>query len=133
MARPRLFDPKYLSWLAKQPCCCGCGRPAPSEAAHVKINWFCMAKKPDDRFAVPLNAWCHQLAPDAQHKNETAFWERRGLDPYKIAARFYAEFGGDGGKPRRKRTVIKPRLPPEQRQKIRSRGFPKKQRRKISA
>ncbi len=54
--------------------------------------------------------------------NEAEFWQRRGLDPFATAAQYYAEYGGTGGKPR-KRTTIKPRLPREQRKKIQSRGF----------
>jgi hypothetical protein len=111
MARPRLHDDGFLEFLRQKPCCCGCGRPPQSQAAHVRINFFAMAKKPDDRFAVPLNQWCHLDAPDSQHKNEKLFWKRRGLDPFAIAARLYAEYGGTGGKPRqkRKRTTIKPK------------------------
>ena len=114
MSRPRLHDDGYLAFLRLQPCCCGCGRQAPSQAAHIRIGFFTMGKKPDDRFAVPLNQWCHLDAPDAQHENERAFWERRRLDPFAIAARFYAEYGGTGGKPRRPRKS-KPRLPKERR------------------
>ena len=79
-----------------------------------------MQKKPDDRFAVPLNAWCHR-GPGQQHDGEAKFWEARGLDPFAIAERLYAEYGGDGGHPRQKRKTVKPRKPKDQRQKIRSR------------
>jgi hypothetical protein len=125
VSRPRLHDDGYLAFLRTKPCCCGCGRPAPSEAAHVKIGWFTMAKKPDDRFCVPLNAWCHR-GPGQQHDGEAAFWEARGLDPFAIAERLYAEYDGTGGAPKAKRKPKK-RPPPEKRQKIRSRhGWPKR-------
>lgn len=44
------------------PCCCGCGRPAPSDVAHS--NWGehgkCKGKKADDKYTIPLNRVCHQ-------------------------------------------------------------------------
>lgn len=120
---PRLLDAGYLRFLRKKPCCCGCSRAMPSEAAHVRLGFFGLNVKPHDKDAVPLNAWCHRLAPDAQHQDEAGFWERRGLDPFEIAAKLYAEYGGDGGRPRKPRTTIKPRLPKEKRTKIQSRGF----------
>lgn len=126
---PRLLDPGYLAFLRKKPCACGCGRAAPSEAAHIRIGLFAGQMKPHDKHAVPLNRWCHQDAPDAQHKDEKGFWRRRGLDPFAIAARLYAEYGGTGGKARKRRTTIRPRLPKEKRAKIQSRGFPKQKRR----
>jgi hypothetical protein len=120
---PRLLDPGFLVFLRKKPCSCGCGRAAPSEAAHIRIGLFAGAMKPHDRDALPLNRWCHREAPDSQHADEKTFWKRRGLDPFAIAARFYAEYGGTGGKPKKRRTIIRPRLPKENRAKIKSRGF----------
>ena len=118
MPRPRLHDDGFLAFLRKLPCACGCGRPSPSDPAHIRIGFFAMQKKPDDRFAVPLNRWCHDL----QHGNEKEFWQSRGMDPFEIAARLYAEYGGTGGKPKKKRAP-KPRKPKAQRSKIKSRGF----------
>lgn len=123
MSRQRLHDDGYLAFLRKQRCCCGCNQAPPSEAAHVRIGFFAMGKKPDDRFAVPLNRWCHRESPDSQHANEKDFWARRNFSPFAIAKRLYAEYGGDGGHPKVKRTTIKPRLPKEKRAKIQSRGF----------
>lgn len=135
MARPRLHDDGFLRFLRQKPCCCGCGRPAPSEAAHIRLGFFAMGKKPDDSKAVPLNAWCHRLAPDSQHQGEEEFWERRSVDPFKIAERLYREYGGDGGQPkkRRKRKTIVPkgfhpkkiisRPFPRAKRKIQNRGF----------
>lgn len=129
--QPRLHDPKYLAWLRDQPCCCGCGRPAPSEAAHILYTALeygkphtGKAEKSHDSWAVPLAAWCHRLAPDSQHNiGEAKFWGQRGLDPCAIAIRmYYGEFGGDGGKPRPPRKV-RPRKPEYLRQKIPSRPF----------
>lgn len=124
MSRPRLHDDGYLAFLRKQPCCCGCGRPEPSQAAHIRIGFFAMNKKPDDKFAVPLNVWCHLNGPENQHKNEKRFWGIRHMDPFAIAARLYATYGGTGGQPRRRRTTIKPRLPKDRRTKIQQRTKP---------
>lgn len=122
---PRLHDDGFLQFLRTKPCCCGCGRAAPSEAAHIRIGLFAGAMKPHDRDALPLNAWCHRLAPDAQHADEKGFWARRGVDPFELAARYYAEYGGDGGHAKVKRTKVKPRRPKEKRANIPSRPFPK--------
>jgi len=82
-----------------------------------------LGKKPDDRLATPLCRYHHRL----QHSfNETIFWLDHGFDPFAIAERLYAEYGGTGGAPRVKRKKVKPRKPPHMRQKIRSRGFEKR-------
>lgn len=127
MSRPRLHDPGFLAFLRTQPCCCGCGRAAPSEAAHVRLGFRALGKKPDDRFAVPLYAWCHR-GLGQQHDGEAKFWASRGLDPFEIAARLYAEYGGTGGAPRLKRKTVKPRKPKHLRQKIQNRGFQRRAR-----
>lgn len=129
--RPRLLDPGYLKFLRGKSCC-ACGRGAPSEAAHIRMTALAidkpitgMGRKPDDKYAVPLCAWCHRESPESQHNvgDETTFWAWFEVCPLELAARLYDEYGGTGGKPRKARTTIKPRLPKEQRQKIQSRGF----------
>lgn len=116
--QPRLLDSGFLAFLRLQRCCC-CGKYPPVEAAHIRIGLFAKGMKPHDKHAVPLCGWCHRDGPEAQHRmNETEFWELWELDPFDIAARLYDEYGGTGGKPRKPRTTIKPRLPKEQRQKI---------------
>lgn len=118
MSRPRLHDDGFLAFLRTKPCCI-CGRVGETEAAHIRIGFRAMQKKPDDRYALPLCAYHHRN----QHRvNESAFWDQHGDDPFDIAARLYAEFGGDGGKPKAKRKP-KPRKPKHLRQKIASRGF----------
>lgn len=126
---PRLHDAGYLRFLNLQRCCT-CGRhplperPTGIEAAHIRIGLFAKGMKPHDKHAVPLCNWCHLTGPEAQHKmNESEFWEMWELDPFEIAAKYYAEYGGDGGREKRKRTIIRPRLPKEKRSKIQSRGF----------
>lgn len=108
MSRPRLHDDKYLAFLRGR-FCSACGRGPPCEAAHIRIWFGALGKKPDDKFATPLCPDCHRK----QHSmNEAEFWASRGLDAFKIAERLYAEFGGSGGSPRKKRkprTTIKPK------------------------
>jgi hypothetical protein len=122
--RPRLFDPGYLRWLRKQRCCV-CGRTAPNQAAHVRMaapgGITGMGRKPDDKDAVPLCQWCHLDAPDSQHNtgNEAVFWKRYEIDPVALAAKYYAEYGGTGGRPRTPKG-IKLRLPRERRAKIKT-------------
>lgn len=122
MSRPRLHDDGYLAFLRTKPCCI-CGRENETEACHIRIGFLALNKKPDDRFAVPMCGRHHRL----QHSmSEQVFWIAGAQrDPFGIAARLYEEYGGTGGKPR-KRKAIKPRKPKAQRAKIRSRGFPKR-------
>jgi hypothetical protein len=125
MARPRLHDDCFLEFLREQGCCCGCGRGPRSEAAHVRLGFRALGKKPDDRFCLPLHPECHR----SQHEGEAKFWAARGLDPFEIAARLYAEYGGNGGTARKKRER-KPR--PKRSVKIMSRGFDKTKTRKMN-
>lgn len=94
-------DAAHLAFVRRQPCCCGCGRAAPSEAAHLRFSPpgvekrpTGMGEKPSDNFTVPLNAWCHREGPGAQHRgNEGEFWERRHVNPFPIADRLWIESG----------------------------------------
>lgn len=132
--RPRLHDPKYLEFVRTKPCCV-C-RASPTEAAHIRMANPAigkpstgMSEKPDDRYSVPLCAWCHRESPKAQHKmNEAEFWRWNGIDPFKLAASLYRAYGGEGGSPKKRRTIIKPRLPKERRTKIpaRKNSWPKR-------
>ena len=128
---PRKHDRGFLRFL-RQRACVACGFAGsfliPIDPAHIRAasaehgkRYVGMGERPDDRFATPLCRTCH----DAQHAfgSELEWWKLAGLDPFAIAAKLYAEYGGDGGYVKRKRTTIKPRLPKEQRRKIQSRGF----------
>ena len=128
--QPRQEDEKHLAFIRTLACCCGCNRPGPSEAAHIRGNWNApdkpaigMQEKPSDRWTVPLNAWCHRLAPDAQHKgSEESFWKRVGKDPFQIARRLWILSGGEAraAKPQtpKQPKAIKPRKAPERRKRI---------------
>ena len=128
--QPRLVDPGYLAFLHTKRCCI-CGFPT-IEAAHIRMANLELGKretgkqeKPDDKWAVPLCSWCHREAPDSQHNsNEAEFWARFELDPFAIAQALYAEYGGDGGKPQRRRSTTKPRPPKSARRPIQQRKTP---------
>jgi hypothetical protein len=124
VSRPRLFDPGFLAFLRQQPCCV-CGKDG-SQAAHIRMGNpdygklpVGMQEKPSDRFATPLcgpdlmsnRPGCHAR----QHEvREIDFWMYHGLDPFKIAARLYEAYGGDGGRPKPHKAV-KPRKPKAER------------------
>jgi hypothetical protein len=114
---PRRLDPDYLVFLRGRPCCL-CG--APAEAAHIRIGLTGMGRRPHDRLAVPLCPREHRLAKDAQHSmSEAKFWNIHRIDPFELAAKYYAEYGGTGGKPKGSRK-IRPRKPRDQRAKVTS-------------
>lgn len=82
-------SPEHLAWVRTLPCACGCGLPAPSEAAHVRYGADGATQvKPSDFFAVPLNIYCHRV----QHSmSEGAFWRDHGVPfPAEHAARQFA-------------------------------------------
>lgn len=124
---PRLLDPGYLAFVRAKPCTT-CRAAPPSQAAHIRIGFFGKGMKPHDKDAVPLCQWCHIDGPKAQHKmNETEFWAMWNLNPFEIAAKLYFEYGGTGGAPKKQRTIIRPRLPKDKRQKIQGRSqWPKR-------
>ena len=117
---PRLHDEGYLAFLRKQPCCV-CNAPAPCDAAHIKSASRIHNKpssgtaKPDDKWAVPLCRSCHLR----QHHrgNELAFWSEVDRFPFGQAMKYYAEYGGTGGEPKKQR-IRKKRKPRDQRQPI---------------
>lgn len=135
---PREHDEKYLKWLRRQPCCCGCQKAAPSDAAHIRAGSLRhdkrqsgLGEKPHDRWAVPLNRSCHIR----QHAfgSELEWWSAHGVgDPFRLCQQYCAAYGGAGGV-ERKRRAVKTRLPKERRTPIKSRGFAKGPKRKIQS
>jgi hypothetical protein len=88
--------------------CACCGQPGPCDAAHIRAGSLAhdkpqtgMARKPDDKWALPLRHAHHM----AQHRygDEVGWWKAHGIDPFATAVRYYKQYGGDGGKPQRKR------------------------------
>ena len=93
-------DPKHRAHIRRLPCS-GCGRPGPSEAAHVRLSDFGgvtvpeserggTGLKPADRHCVPLCRECHSR----QHnKGERSFWIIRGINPLALAASLHRNTG----------------------------------------
>jgi len=90
-------DPKYLAWLRRQGCACGCHQPPPCDAAHVRassakyLKRNALGKKPDDMWALPLKH-AHHMAQHA-HGDELGWWSAHGVDdPFALALRYYRKF-----------------------------------------
>lgn len=72
-------DPKRLAAIRQLPCCCGCGRGAPSDAAHSNFSEHGKGRgvKADDKWTIPLNRLCHQKFDNYQmgmSKDESLVW-----------------------------------------------------------
>lgn len=136
--QPRLLDPGYLAWLRQQNCICGCNEAPPCDAAHLRAGSLKynkpmtgMGRKPDDKWALPLKH-SHHMRQHA-HGDELGWWSAHGVgDPFRLCQRYYAAYGGSGGV-ERKRRMVKPRRPKEQRTPIKSRGFAKGPKRKMQS
>jgi hypothetical protein len=93
--RGRVRDNGFLQYLRRQPCAC-CGKPAPCDAAHIRMASpergklpTGMQVKPSDRFAVPLTRACHER----QHSmSEARFWSERGIDPFAAADALFTAY-----------------------------------------
>lgn len=126
---PRQEDPKHLAFVRTRNCC-ACKRPGPSEAAHIRMaclargkEYTGKAEKPDDKWTVPLCAYCHRTGLLAQHNvGEVEFWKRVGRDPFAIALMLWRGSGGEERaatpKPAKKPRKIRARKPRDQRRKV---------------
>jgi hypothetical protein len=128
--QPRMVDAGFLAWLRQKPCCV-CGRAAPSEAAHLRMGnldigkrHVGMAEKPSDFWATPLCVWCHRAGMESQHAlGEEQFWKLAGINPFALAIKLYAEFGGAGGTVRKRQKANMPkRAFPKTARKMQSRS-----------
>lgn len=139
---PRRHDAAHLIYVRQQPCCV-CLKPAPSEAAHLRMRRPDIDKdnglgeKPHDQFVTPLCPRCHRDGPLAQHHiGEDEFWLMAALDPWAIAARLWIESGGAARasepRPIKKPRQVAARKPRDKRKKIagrteiQTRGFEKR-------
>ena len=54
-------DNDRLKRIRLMGCCCGCGRKAPSQAAHSNFSEHGKARgmKADDKYTIPLSHECH--------------------------------------------------------------------------
>lgn len=151
--QPRIAEPQYLAWLRKQGCSCGCKSPPPSDAAHLRTGSLLhdkritgMARKPDDRWALPLRHDHHM----AQHRygSEVEWWNMHNIDPFARAMRYHAAYMAERPQtlagalsrapPRTPKSRAKTRQQPRQQRsrpkksrKIASRGFAKGKKRKF--
>lgn len=90
--QPRLRDSRFLAFVRTKPCA-ACGKPGPSDAAHIRMaskahdkRYVGLGEKPDDRWCVPLCRGCHRK----QHAMaEPMFWHTLGKNPLNIAAELY--------------------------------------------
>lgn len=88
--REQKHFPAYLAKI-RQCQCVICG--AQAEAAHLRMSSAAHGKANGrhDEWCLPLCAWHHRLAPDAQHNSgEAAWWSRQEMDPLDIAQRLWA-------------------------------------------
>ena len=136
---PRRRNPKYLAWLRRQACACGCGSAQPSDAAHIRASSLEHGKeitgrgeKPHDHWAVPLRH-DHHMAQTKSPVGEVAWWAAHGKNPFSLARyynRRYLEATGDAADRGRAAPVPKAKWPrkarpePRQRAKIPKRKDP---------
>jgi hypothetical protein len=93
--KPNLrFRRGHEEFIGELPCL-ACGRPAPSECAHVRTGTDGgVSLKPSSRYTVPLCAACHRTGHGAQHTvGELAFWSRLRIDPLNVALKLWTVSG----------------------------------------
>jgi len=93
-------DAPYLALVRDLPCL-RCGVEPAGCAAHVRMSSAALAKtqglarKPHDRWTVPLCWGCHTHDPDSQHRvGEQEFWARVGLNPLLVCVALH-DVAGD--------------------------------------
>lgn len=87
---PQERSRSHLSYIRALPCV-GCGRPGPSEAAHIRKGTDGgMALRPSDRWTTPLCRICHRR----QHEvGEVVFFGALGVDAHALAERLWRVSG----------------------------------------
>lgn len=95
-ARPG-SSPSYLDLIRQLPCILS-GRPA--EAAHIRYADAKhgkadtgAARKPDDKWCLPLAPELHRMNIGCQHDagDERAWWAAMGIDPLEICTRLWGK------------------------------------------
>lgn len=118
--QPRIEDAAHLASIRKMPCLV-CGRPGPSDPAHIRSasrqygkRLTGLGEKPSDQWVLPMCRRCHE----DQHRwgNELGWWGGKGIpDPFAVALALY----GNRTPPRPRRRIVKTkRKPPEERARI---------------
>lgn len=90
-------SPTYLDLIRQLPCILS-GRPA--EAAHIRYADAKhgkpdtgAARKPDDRWCLPLAPELHRMNKGCQHDtgDERAWWAQFGIDPLEVCSRLWGK------------------------------------------
>jgi ERF superfamily len=106
VATPRRYrNREHLRAVAKQPCLI-CGRK-PSDPHHLRyLQPRALGRKASDEFAVPLCRIHHRAVHRA--RDERAWWQAAGIDPIKIARKFWKDTRIDEGRVEPDRTPPAP-------------------------
>src|SRR6516164_1273237 len=106
VAAPRRYrNREHLRYVAQQACLV-CGR-RPSDPHHLGFTQpRALGRKVSDEFAVPLCRGHHRAAH--RSRDERAWWRQMGIDPIKVARRFWKQTHGMGQR-RSRRVASVPR------------------------
>jgi len=106
VAAPRRYrNREHLRYVAQQACLV-CGRK-PSDPHHLGFTQpRALGRKVSDEFAVPLCRGHHRAAH--RSRDERAWWRQMGIDPIKVARRFWKQTHGMGQR-RSRRVASVPR------------------------
>ena len=105
VAAPRRYrNREHLRYVAQQACLV-CGRK-PSDPHHLGFTQPRALGKVSDEFAVPLCRGHHRAAH--RSRDERAWWRQMGIDPIKVARRFWKQTHGMGQR-RSRRVASVPR------------------------
>jgi hypothetical protein len=83
----RIRDRDHVCFVAQQTCLV-CGR-WPCDAHHLRIAQNALGRKVSDEFTVPLCRGHHRELH--RHGDETAWWQKLGLDPSRAARALWLE------------------------------------------
>ena len=111
---PRIEDAGHLAYVRTLPCLV-CGRPGPSDPAHLRSaarqygkRQTGMGEKPDDKWTLPL---CRRDHDDQHRHNELAWWAGKGIaDPFAVALAIYTSRPGSSAPRRERRRIAKSKL-----------------------
>jgi hypothetical protein len=121
--QPRVEDAAYLAYVRTLPCLV-CGRPGPSDPAHIRAaaptygkRYTGKGEKPDDKWTLPL---CRREHDDQHRHNELAWWSSKGIDPFATAVALYTAWPGSSRPRPERRKIIKTskRLPKADRKPV---------------
>lgn len=98
--RPRVKADTHLDYIRSLPCLI-CGTTYDIHAAHVRASCIALgkhetgaARKPDDRWSLPLCSDHHVFGPDAQHaRGEMQWWAEHGINPFITALALWGASG----------------------------------------